>query len=202
LVKKQKIRDICQVLDDFPRVTYNHLKKIVVEEKGMMSAQTFAKALSEGAETGTIERIDDSYGKLKRVWYSTKPEFSKLENQMYNELTETITFLKQKLVIFQKNFTKFNSQDKGTIIFAFLDWSYAINSKIFVCYGTFRTRKFGKFIKEMASMGLELSALSLIGDEKERGIIWNELMLGWHEIEQDAIEEIDDFLKLKKLELK
>ena len=42
--KKERIRQIRKVLDKHHRVTFNKLKEIVVEKKGLMATQTFSDA--------------------------------------------------------------------------------------------------------------------------------------------------------------
>ena len=55
MVKKERIHKILKVLDLYPKMKYNDLKKIVVEKKGDMANQTFSDALKEGVESRIIK---------------------------------------------------------------------------------------------------------------------------------------------------
>ena len=56
MVKKERIREILKVLQTYPKVSFNNLRKIVVEDKRLMAAQTFVDALKEGVDSKVVTR--------------------------------------------------------------------------------------------------------------------------------------------------
>jgi len=197
MVKKDKIREIIKILDIYPKITYNNLKKIVVEKKGLMAAQTFAVALKEGVESGIITREEGHYKKRKIVWYS-KPENTKRENDYYRELISDLDSFTQRLEILKEQFPKLNNIEKGQILFSFSDWLQVIGSKIGMGAGYFvGSSKFTElYVRSVVPSLGDIIKLSLSGDLKLQSAIMNEFFLGWNHIEQDCSEEIDELLEI------
>ena len=194
MVKIERKREILKVLKAYPKITFNKLKKIVVEDKGLMSAQTFVDALKEGVESNVIKREEGYYKKMKIVEYSL-PEYSKAEDEYYQNVINRIDLFKHKLEILKKKFPKFNDIEKGQILFSYFDWLNVIASKIGFGYGVFQSSKFRDLmITATTTLNLELVQLTMIGGPKKQRIIMNEFFLGWNDIEQDNIEEIDELL--------
>ena len=195
MVKKDRIREILEVLDSYPKIPYNKLKKILVEEKKKMAAQTFANALKEGVESRIITREEDHYKKRKIVWYS-KPENVKRENDYYQELINDVDSFSHKLEILKEQFSKLNNIEKGQILFSFSDWLQVIGSRIGMGSGYFGSSKITELYgTKILPLSLEIVKLSLSVDLKQQTAIMNEYFLGWNDIEQDCSEEIDELLE-------
>ena len=195
MVKKDRIREILEVLDSYPKIPYNKLKKILVEEKKKMAAQTFANALKEGVESRIITREEDHYKKRKIVWYS-KPENVKRENDYYQELINDVDSFSHKLEILKEKFLKLNNIEKGRILFAFSDWLQVIGSRIGMGSGYFGSSKITELYgTKILPLSLEIVKLSLSVDLKQQSAIMNEYFLGWNDIKQDCSEEIDYIIK-------
>jgi len=195
VVKKDRIREILEVLDSYPKIPYNKLKKILVEEKKKMAAQTFANALKEGVESRIITREEDHYKKRKIVWYS-KPENVKRENDYYQELINDVDSFSHKLEILKEKFLKLNNIEKGRILFAFSDWLQVIGSRIGMGSGYFGSSKITELYgTKILPLSLEIVKLSLSVDLKQQSAIMNEYFLGWNDIKQDCSEEIDYIIK-------
>ena len=199
MVKKERIREILKVLEAYPKVNFSNLRKIVVEDKRLMAAQTFVDALKEGVDSKVITREEGHYKKRKIVWYSL-PKYSKEEDSNYQDLIRSTESFKHRLEILKKEFPKFNDIEKGQILFSFYDWLQVINSKIGFWIGVFGSSKFVDLLQSNVSLNLELVKLSMIGDLKQKTTILNEFFLGWNDIEQDNIEEIDELLGIQYLE--
>jgi len=194
MVKREKIRDILEELKRYPKLNFRALRKIVVEEKHLMAAQTFATALKEGVESKAITREEGHYKKRKIVSYSLA-EYSEKEDEYYQELIRSIDSFKNKLEILKKKFPKFNDVEKGQILFSFSDWLQVIASKIGFGYGVFQSSKFMDLaITANNTLNLELVQLTMIGGPEKQRTIMNEFFLGWNDIEQDNAEEIDELL--------
>ncbi len=193
MVKKERIREVLKVLETYPypKVNYTNLKKIVVKDKALMAAQTFAVALKEGVESGIIKREEDHYKKRKIVWYS-KPENAKKQDDYYQELISNIDSFSHKLEILKEKFLKLNNIEKGQILFSFSDWLQVIGSRVGMGSGYFGSSKFTELYgRRIFPLSLEIVKLSLSVDPKQQSAIMNEFFLGWNDIEQDNIEEID-----------
>ena len=195
MVKKERIRKILEVLEAYPKVSFNTLRKIVVEDKRLMAAQTFADALKEGVDSKVITREVGHYKKRKMVWYSL-PEYSKEEDNYYRDLISSLDSFKHRLEILKKEFPKFNDTEKGQILFSFNDWLNVIFSKMGFGLGVFGSSKFSDLTQNNFPLLLELVKLSISGDLKQQSIIFNEFLLGWNDIEQDNSEEIDKLLNI------
>jgi len=195
MVKKERIRKILEVLEAYPKVSFNNLRKIVVEDKRLMAAQTFADALKEGVDSKVITREEGHYKKRKMVWYSL-PEYSKEEDNYYRDLISSLDSFKHRLEILKKEFPKFNDTEKGQILFSFNDWLNVIFSKMGFGLGVFGSSKFSDLTQNNFPLLLELVKLSISGDLKQQSIIFNEFLLGWNDIEQDNSEEIDKLLNI------
>ena len=197
MVKKDKIRNIQKVLNSYPKITYNQLKKIVVEKQKLMAAQTFSDALKEGVGSGIITREEGYYGKRKVVWYS-KPENAKQEDDYYRELLSDVDSFTQRLEILKGKFPKLNNIEKGQILFSFSDWLQVIGSKIGMGAGYFiGSPKFTElYVKSVVPALQEIIKLSLSGDLKLQSAIMNEFFMGWNDIKQDCSEEIDEILEI------
>jgi len=195
MVKKERIREILKVLQAYPKVSFNNLRKIVVQEKRLMAAQTFVDALKEGVDSKVIAREEGHYKKRKMVWYSL-PEYSKEEDYYYRDLIISIDFFKNRLEILKGEFPKFNDIEKGQILFSFNDWLNVIFSKIGFGFGVYRSSKFTDLFQNNLPLLQELVKLSISVDPKQQSTIMNEFFLGWNDIEQDNIEEIDKLLKI------
>ena len=176
-------------------MSFNNLRKIVVEDKRLMAAQTFVDALKEGVDSKVITREEGHYKKRKMVWYSL-PEYSKEEDNHYLDLIISIDSFKKRLEILKKEFPKLNDIEKGQILFSFNDWLQVIASKIGFWYGVFRSSKFSDLYQSFFPLTLELVKLSISGNLKQQSIIFNEFFLGWNDIEQDNSEEIDKLLNI------
>jgi len=87
-------------------------------------------------------------------------------------------------------------QRKGKFFFSFNDWLQVIFSKIGFGLGVFTSSKFSDLYQNNFPLSLELVKLSISGDLKQQSIIFNEYFLGWNDIEQDNIEEIDELLNI------
>lgn len=192
--KNQKIREILKVLEACPKVNFTNLRKIVVEDKRLMAAQTFADKLKEGVESGIITREVDHYKKRKIVWYS-KPEYAKKEDDYYRELISDVDSFSQRLEIIKEKFPKLNNIEKGQILFSCNDWLQVICSKIGMGYGIFGSSKFSELYQSVFPSIQEIVKLTLSEDLKQQSEIWNEFFLGWNDIVQDNIEEIDELLE-------
>jgi len=194
MVKKEKIRDILKVLKKYPKLKFRALRKIVVEEEGLMSPQTFATALKEGVESKVITREPGHYKNRKIVEYSL-PEYSKAEDDYYQNLISSIDLFENKLEILKKKFPKFNDVKKGQVLFLFSDWLNVIASRIGFGLGVFQSSKFGDLLITVnQTLNFELIRLTMIGGPQRQRTIMNEFFLGWNDIEQDNAEEIDEFL--------
>ena len=195
--KKERIRQIRKVLDKHHRVTFNKLKEIVVEKKGLMATQTFSDALKEGVESRIIIREEGLDGKRRVVRYYN-PENAKEENDYYQELISDLDSFSHKVEILKEEFPKLNNIEKGRILFSFSDWLQVIGSKIGMGAGYFvGSSKFTElYQKSIFSSLQDIIILSISGDLKLQSTIMNEYFLGWNDIEQDNIEEIDKFLKI------
>ena len=51
-------KQICKVLEKFTRIRYNHLKRVVVEEKELMSERPFREALKQVVEKGLVKKFE------------------------------------------------------------------------------------------------------------------------------------------------
>ena len=195
MVKKERVREILKVLEPYPKVSFNNLKKIVVEDKHLMAAQTFVDALKEGVISKVITREEGHYKKRKMVWYSL-PEYSKEEDNYYLNLIRSIDSFKHRLEILKKEYPKFNDIEKGQILFSFNDWLNVIFSKIGFGWGVFASSKFSDLYQNNMPLLQELVVLSISRDPKRQSTIMNEFFLGWSDIEQDCSEEIDELLEI------
>ena len=196
MVKIEKKREILEVLKAHPKITFNKLKKIVVEDKHLMASQTFVDALKEGVESKVITREPGYYKNRKIVEYSL-PEYSKAEDDYYLDIISSIDLFKQKFEIMKKKFSKLNDVEKGQILFSFNDWLQVISSKIGVGHGIFgSSKKFTDLFKSTFQLSLKLVQLTIIGGPQKQRIIMNEFFLGWSDIEQDNAEDIDKFLNI------
>ncbi len=194
--KKERIRQIRKVLDKHHRVTFNKLKEIVVEKKSLMATQTFSDALKEGVESGIIIREEGLDGKRRVVRYYN-PENAKQENDYYQELISDLDSFSQRVEILKEQFPKLNNTEKGQILFSFSDWLQVIGSKIGMGIGYFGSSKFMElYQRSIAPSLLDIIKMSLSGDLKQQSAIMNEYFLGWNDIEQDNIEEIDELLEV------
>ena len=193
MVKKERIREIQKVLEAYSKVTFNKLKKIVVEDKGLMAGQTFVNALKEGVDSKVITREEGHYKKRKIVEYSL-PEHSKDEENYYIELISRMDSFKQRLEILKKEFPKFNEVEKGQILFLFADYLQVIGWRIGFGTGVFQSSKFRDLYQNIPSLNQELVRLTMVGGPKQQETIMNEFFLGWNEIEQDNSEQIDKLL--------
>jgi len=193
--KNDRIREILKVLQTYPKVSFNNLRRIVVEDKHLMAAQTFVDALKEGVISKVITREEGHYKKRKMVWYSL-PEYSKEEDNYYRDLIRSIDSFKHRLEILKKEYPKFNDIEKGQILFSFNDWLNVIFSKIGFGWGVFASSKFSDLYQNNMPLLQELVVLSISRDPKRQSTIMNEFFLGWSDIEQDNIEEIDKLLKI------
>ena len=197
MVKKERIREILKVLQAYPKVSFNNLRKIVVEKKRLMASQTFVDALKEGVDSKVIAREEGHYKKRKMVWYSL-PEKAKQEDDYYRELIINVDSFSHKLEILKERFPKLNTIEKGQILFSFSDWLQVIGSRIGMGMGYFvGSSKFTElYQKTIIPFSLEIVKLSLSVDLKQQRAIMNEYFLGWNDIEQDNIEEIDELLNI------
>ena len=195
MVKKERIREIQNILQKYHKVSFNKLKKIVVEDKGLMAAQTFVNALKEGVDSTVITREEGHYKKRKIVEYSL-PEHSKEEENYYIELISRMDSFKQRLEILKKEFPKFNEVEKGQILFLFADWLQVIGWRIGFWTGVFGSSKFKDLYQNIPSLNQELVRLTMVGGPKQQETIMNEFFLGWNDIEQDNSEEIDELLDI------
>jgi len=193
--KNDRIREILKVLQAYPKVSFNNLRRIVVEDKHLMAAQTFVDALKEGVISKVITREEGHYKKRKMVWYSL-PEYSKEEDNYYLDLIRSIDFFKHRLEILKKEYPKFNDIEKGQILFSFNDWLNVIFSKIGFGWGVFASSKFSDLYQNNMPLLQELVVLSISRDPKRQSTIMNEFFLGWSDIEQDCSEEIDELLEI------
>jgi len=197
LIKKKRIHRILEVLDSYPKIKFNDLKKIVVEKKGFMATQTFSDELKKGVESGIITREEGLYGKRKVVWYST-PEKAKQEDDYYQELISDVDSFSHRLEILKEEFLKLNNIEKGQILFSFSDWLQVIGSKIGMGAGYFvGSTKFTElYVRSVVPALQDIIKLSLSEDLKLQSAIMNEFFLGWNDIEQDCSEEIDELLEI------
>ena len=193
--KNDRIREILKVLQAYPKVSFNNLRRIVVEDKHLMAAQTFVDALKEGVISKVITREEGHYKKRKMVWYSL-PEYSKEEDNYYRDLIRSIDSFKHRLEILKKEYPKFNDIEKGQILFSFNDWLNVIFSKIGFGLGVFASSKFSDLYQNNMPLLQELVVLSISRDPKRQSTIMNEFFLGWSDIEQDCSEEIDELLEI------
>jgi len=196
MVRKEKIRGIQEVLKAYHKVSFNNLKKIVVEDKRLMAAQTFVDALKEGVDSNVITREEGHYKKRKIVEYSL-PEYSKEEENYYHELISRIDSYEQRLEILKKEFPKFNEVEKGQILFLFADYLQVIGWRIGFAAGVFGSSKFMDLYQNIPSLNQELVGLTMVGGPKQQETIMNEFFLGWNDIEQDNLEDIDELLNIK-----
>ena len=196
MIKKKRIHRILEVLDSYPKIKFNDLKKIVVEKKGFMATQTFSDELKKGVESGIITREEGLYGKRRVVWYST-PENAKQEDDYYRELLIDVDSFSHRLEILKEEFPKLNNIEKGQILFSFSDWLQVIGSKIGMGAGYFvGSSKFTElYQKSIFSSLQDIIKLPMSGDLKLQSAIMNEFFLGWNDIEQDCSEEIDELLE-------
>ena len=195
MIKKKRIHRILEVLDSYPKIKFNDLKKIVVEKKGFMATQTFSDELKKGVESGIITREEGLYGKRRVVWYS-KPENAKQEEIYYQELISDVDSFSHRLEILKEEFPKLNNIEKGQILFSFSDWLQVIGSKIGMGAGYFGSSKFTElYQKSIFSSLQDIIKLPMSGDLKLQSAIMNEFFLGWNDIEQDCSEEIDELLE-------
>ncbi len=194
--KKERIRQIRKVLDTHHKVTFNKLKEIVVDKKGLMATQTFSDALKEGVESRIIIREEGLDGKRRVVRYYN-PENAKEENDYYQELISDLDSFSHKVEILKEKFPKLNNIKKGQILFSFSDWLQVIGSKIGMGIGYFGSSKFMELYQRSIVPSLQdIIKLSLSGDLKQQSAIMNEFFLGWNDVEQDNIEEIDYIIEI------
>jgi hypothetical protein len=193
MVKKERIREIQNVLQVYHKVSFNKLKKIVTEDKHLMAAQTFVDALKEGVDSKVITREEGHYKNRKIVEYSL-PEYSKEEENYYNELISNIDSYEQRVEIMKKEFAKFNEIEKGQILFLFANWLQVIGWRIGFWAGVFQSSKFMDLYQDIPSLSQELVKLTMVGGPKKQETIMNEFFLGWNDIEQENSEKIDKLL--------
>jgi len=194
MVNKEKIRKIREVLEKHKKLSYNKFKEIVVEKKGLMAAQTFSDGLKEAVDSGIIRR-EEGQEKRKMVWYSI-PEIAIKEDLYYDLLSSDITSFQQSFEQLEHLFSELKDVEKGQILFSFLDWYFTIQSQIAMGHTMFRSPKFADMSKFMVSYLQDLDKLSMSGDEKQQSVIWNELFMGWSDVQVDNIEIIDDLLQV------
>jgi len=193
MAKKDRIREIQDVLDSYHKLTYNKLKKIVVKKR-LMAAQTFTDALKEGVESGIITREEGfDIGKRKAVWYS-KPENAKKEDDYFQILTSDADSFGGRLEVLEQLFSELDNIEKGQILFSFIDWYYAIQAQIALGHSLFNSTKFADLAKHMFSSIQDLEKLALRGSEKQQSIIWNELQMEWNDVERHNGDIIDELL--------
>ena len=159
-----------------------------------MAAQTFSDGLKEAVDSGIIRR-EEGQEKRKMVWYSI-PEIAIKEDLYYNLLSGDITSFQQSFEQLEHLFSELKDVEKGQILFSFLDWYYTIQSQISMGHTLFRSPKFADMSKFMVSYLQDLDKLSLSGDEKQQSVIWNELFMGWSDVQVDNIDIIDDLLEI------
>ena len=166
MVKKDKIRNIQKVLNSYPKITYNQLKKIVVEKQKLMAAQTFTDALKEAVEARVIIREEGLIGKRKVVFYY-KPEVAKQEEDYFREVKVSVDSFNKRLEILKEQFPKLNNIEKGQILFSFNDLLTVISSKIGIGTGMFISSKLSNlylsFIKQTFPELLKLSMITRPG---------------------------------------
>jgi len=185
-------------LEQHKKLSYNKFKKIVVEKKGLMAAQTFSDGLKEAVNSGIIRKEPGQEGKRKVVWYSI-PEIAKKEDEYFDFLSNTITGFQQEFERLNSLFSELNDAEKGQILFAFLDWIYAMQAKIAMGHSRFNSPRFADLSKFLVSYMQDLDKLSMSGDEKQQSVVWNELFMGWGDVEDDNIGIIDDLLETAEL---
>ncbi len=196
--KKERIRQIRKVLDTHHKVTFNKLKQIVVDKKGLMATQTFSDALKEGVESRIIIREEGLDGKRRVVRYYN-PENAKEENDYYQELISDLDSFSHKVEILKEEFPKLNNIEKGRILFSFSDWLQVIGSKIGMGVGYFDPSKFSElYLRRIVPSLQDIINLSLSVDPKQQSVIMNEFFMGWNDIEQDCSEEIDEILEIAR----
>ena len=194
MVNKEKILKIREVLEKQKKLSYNKFKEIVVEKKGLMAGQTFSDGLKEAVDSGIIRR-EEGQEKRKMVWYSI-PEIAIKEDLYYDLLSSDITSFQQSFEQLEHLFSELKDVEKGQILFSFLDWYFTIQSQIAMGHTMFRSPKFADMSKFMVSYLQDLDKLSMSGDEKQQSVIWNELFMGWSDVQVDNIEIIDDLLQV------
>ena len=195
MAKKERIRQIREILDKHHRVKYNELKEIVVGKKRLMAAQTFSDALKEGVSSGIIIREEGLDGKRRVVRYYN-PEKVKKEDEYFQILISDADSFGGRLEVLEQLFSELDDIEKGQILFSFIDWYYAIQAQIALGHSLFNSPKFADLAKEMFSSIQDLEKLVLSDDEKQQSIIWNELQMEWNDVERHNGEIIGELLEI------
>ena len=194
MASKEKIREIRKVLEKHKKLSYNKFKEKVVEKEKRMAAQTFSDGLKEAVASGIIRREEGLDGKRKVVWYSI-PEIAIIEDEYYDFLSNTITGFQQEFERVEGLFSELNDVEKGRLLHAFLDWYYAMQAKIALGHSRFNSPKFADMSKFLAQYMQDFDELIFSSDEKQQSAIWDEIFLGWGDVEDYNIKVIDDLLE-------
>ena len=194
MVRNEKIRTIYKELKVHKKLSYNKFKKIIVEKKELMAAQTFADRLKEAVESGIIRREEGLDGKRKVVFYSI-PEIAKIEDEYLDHLSSTLTGFQQEYDRLEDLFPMLNDVEKGQILIAFIDWIYALQAKISLGHSRFNSPKFADLSHFLSQYTQYIDELIMSGDEKQQSAVWNEMFMGWGSVEEYNNNIIDDLLE-------
>ena len=198
MVSNEKIRKILKELEPHKKLSFNKFKKIVVEKKRLMAIQTFSDGLKQAVTDGIIRKEPGQEGKRKVVWYSI-PEIAQKEDEYIDYLSNTITGFQQEFDRLDDSFSGLKDAEKGQILFAFLDWIYAMQAKIAMGHSRFNSPRFADLSNFLVSFMQDLDKLSMSGDEKQQSVVWNEMFMGWGDVEDYSIKVIDDLLETTEL---
>ena len=194
MASKEKIREIRKILEKHKKLSYNKFKKIVVDKKRKMAAQTFSDGLKEAVSSGIIRREEGLDGKRKVVYYSI-PEIAIIEDEYYDFLSSTVTAFQQEFERVDELFSELNDVEKGRLLLAYLNWYYAMQAKIALGHSRFNSPKFADMSKFLAEYMQYFDKLIFSSDEKQQSAIWDEIFMGWGDVEDYNIKAIDDLLE-------
>jgi len=127
------------------------------------------------------------------VWFSI-PEIAQKEDEYFDFLSGTVTGFQQEFDRLDSLFSELKDVEKGQILFAFIDWIYAMQAKAAMGHSRFNSPRFADLSRFLAQYMEYFDELLMSGDEKQQSVIWNEMFMGWGDVEDYSIKAIDDLL--------
>ncbi|MCH7560338.1 MAG: hypothetical protein IIC67_03040 [Thaumarchaeota archaeon] len=116
-------KQICKVLEKFTRIRYNHLKRVVVEEKKLMSERPFREALKQVVEKGLVKKFEID---KQHVEYTVQFYDIEYEKEAIEYFTEIFSKYEKLLDNFMKKQEKKSKIDQADFIITFLKSVYLI----------------------------------------------------------------------------
>lgn len=116
-------KQICKVLEKYTRIRYNHLKRVVVEEKALMSERPFREALKQAVEKGLVKKFEID---KQHVEYTVQFDDIEYEKDAIEYFTEIFLEYEKILDNFTEKGRKKSKVDQADFIVTFLKSVYLI----------------------------------------------------------------------------